>query len=244
MKNIFFNIVIVSVSLIFGSTNLVLSQGSGGNITLNNSNMGAFDMYNSSAWNSVVITDRPVSSNSLIGSSFINSEWKIADIIVIENKAIIPNVPVRIDAQENLVEINHENLVKVLNAEKIFSLSFKTDEEVFISNKTLGIDEPVGFFKVLYSKKASLLCHYNTKLIKSSYNPVLDAGIKEDKLVIEETYYIMQNQKLIKVEKSNKKLVKQFSDQGNVVNYIKDQHLNPKLVTDLIKLVNFIDSQN
>lgn len=54
----------------------------------------------------------------------------------------------------------------------------------------------------------------------------------------------MQDQKLIKIEKSNKKLIKQFSGQENVVNYIKDQHLNPKLLIDLVKLVNFIDSQN
>lgn len=245
MKNFSFKILIIGISIVFGSTNFVLSQGSGGvNITLNNSNMGVVDLYNNLAWQNVIITDRPLASTSYIGSPFINTEWKLADIIVADSKGVIANMPVRIDVQENLVEINHENVVKVLKAEKVYSLSFKTDEDVFVSNKTLGIEEPVGFFKVIYSKKSSLLCHYYTKLIRSTYNPVLDAGVKDNKLVIEETYYIMQDQKLIKLEKSNRKLIKQFNGQENVVNYIKDQHLNPKLLSDLVKLVNFIDSQN
>lgn len=141
MEKFSFKSIIIGISIVFGSTNFVLSQGSGGvNITLNNSNMGAFDLYSSPAWQNVVITDRPLTSTSYIGSPFINQEWKLADIIVTENKGVIANVPVRIDAQENLIEItSHENVVKVLKAERVYSLTFKTEEDVFVSNTTLGV---------------------------------------------------------------------------------------------------------
>jgi|JFJP01.1.fsa_nt_gi hypothetical protein len=204
--------------------------------------MGALDLHSNNAWNKVIITDRPINSNIQTGSPFINSEWQLANIIVLENKGQIANVRARIDAQANLIEINHEDVVKVLNANNTYSLSFINSEEVFVSNETLGIPEPAGFYKVLYSKKSSLLCHYSTKLLAGAYNPVLDAGIKEDKLVIEQNYYILQDGKMLKLEKSQKKLQKQFNDKPEISKYIKDQRIMPKVEADLVRLIGFIDS--
>ncbi len=219
-------------------------SGGGSNISVNSSSFGVLNFDNSGAWNKVFITDRKVNANYQTGSPFINDEWQLANIILLENKAEILNVPVRIDAKFNLIEINHEGVVKVLHATNTYSLAFKTTEEVFVTGQTLGISEPEGFFKIIYNKKSSLLCHYSTKIIRGAYNAVLDAGIKEDKLLVEQTYYIYRDGKLIKLEKNRKKLLKQFIDQPEIVQYIKDQHITPNEEYDLLKLVDFIDSRS
>jgi hypothetical protein len=208
------------------------SSASSGVVTLNSTN----------AWNKVFITDRAVNTNVQTGSPFISNEWQLANIVVMENKGEIQNVPVRIDAKYNLIEIMHEGKVKVLHSANTYSISLALSKEVFVSNKTLGLIEPEGFFKVVYSKKSSLLCHYSTKVIEGGYNAVLDAGIKEDKMVIEQTYYIMQDGKLIKLEKNRKKLIHQFNDKPEIAQYIKEQHIMPKAEYDLLKLIDFIDS--
>jgi hypothetical protein len=229
-------------SFLFSGHSKAQYSGGGGQISVNSSSYGVLSMDNSNAWNKVFITDRPTNTNSLTGSPFINSEWQLADIIVIENKGEIRGVPVRIDAKFNLIEIMDEERVKVLHSSNMYSLAFRTSNEVFVSNKTLGITEPEGFFKIIYNKKSSLLCHYSAKLIEGTYNAILDAGIKEDKMVIEPTYYILRDGKLTKLEKNRKKLIRQFDDRPEIVQYIKDQHITPKIEIDLLKLIGFIDS--
>jgi hypothetical protein len=225
-------------------TTIVNGQySSGGQISVNSSSYGILSMDNSSAWNKIFITDRPTNTNFLTGSPFINPEWQLADIVVVENKGEIRGVLVRVDAKFNLIEIkDQDDRVKVLHASNTYSLAFKTSDEVFVSNKTLRISEPEGFFKIIHNKKSSLLCHYSTKLIEETYNAILDAGIKEDKMVIDQTYYIFKDGKLTKLEKNRKKLIRQFDDQPQVVQYIKDQHIMPKEEYDLLKLIGFIDS--
>jgi hypothetical protein len=242
MKRFKLGFLLIAFVLSFAVTKTAFPQNSGsGNISLGNSNMGIVELHNSTAWNNVVISDRPVTSKTQTGSPFINNEWQLANIIVIENKAPIPNVQARIDVQANLIEINHEGVVKVLQADRTQSLNFIGSDEVFVSNESLGIKEPIGFFKVLYSKKSGLLCHYSTIIIKGAYNPVLDAGIKEDRLVIDKNYYILQNGNVMKLEKQPKKLGKQFNDKPEITRYIKDQHIMPKVESDLLRLVEFID---
>ena len=65
------------------------SSASSGVVTLNSTN----------AWNKVFITDRAVNTNVQTGSPFISNEWQLANIVVMENKGEIQNVPVRIDAK-------------------------------------------------------------------------------------------------------------------------------------------------
>ena len=215
--------------------------GGTGQISIGSSTYSVLSFDNTNAWNKVFITDRPFNSTYQTGSPFIYNEWKLADIITAENKAEILNVPARIDAKSNVIEINHDGKVKVLHSSNTYSLVFKTSKEIFVSNKVLGITEPEGFFKIIYNEKSSLICHYSTKLIEGTYNPVLDAGIKENKLLVEPTYYMIKNGKLVKLEKNRKKLIRQFNDQPEVVQYIKNQHITPKLEEDLLKLIGFID---
>ena len=235
-------ILYLSTTLLFAVNLLLSAQYSNGNISVNSSSYGTLSFDDSPAWNKTFITDRPVNTNLLVGNPFVDADWQIGDIVVIENKSEIAGVPVRIDAKFNLIEINVDGVVKVLHSSNTYSLALRTSKEVFVSNKTLGIAEPEGFYKVVYNKKSSLLCHYSTKVVPGSYNAVLDAGIKEDKMLVEQTYYLFKDGKLTRLEKNRKKLIKQFNDQPNITEFIKEQRITPKYEEDLVKLIGFIDS--
>lgn len=202
------------------------------------------DVYSSQAWSKVFITNRPFHVNNMEGNQFINADWQLADIICSDNNGKIEGYPVRLDARANLIEINDNGVIKVLHATNTYSVAFKVTNEVFITNKTLGIAEPVGFYKVLYSEKSSLLCHYSTKIIEGAYNPVLDAGIKEDKMLVEKIYYLFKDGELTKLENKRRKLIKQFIDQPEISEYIKLNRIIPTNETDLIKLITYMDSKS
>jgi len=231
------------ITIAFLNTSFLLGQRdpTGGVFFVKSSDYGSLNFDNSSAWNKVFITNRPTKTSFFTGSPYIKSEWQLADVIVTENKGVILNMPVRIDAEYNLVEILDDNRVKVLHATNTYSIAIKGSNEVFVSNKTLGISEPEGFFKVIYNKKSSLLCHYSTKLIEGSYNAVLDAGIKEDKTVIDKRYYILKDGKITKLEKNRKRLIRQFNEKPDVIKYIKEERIVPREESDLIRLMAFID---
>lgn len=234
--------VLISAFSLFFSEMISAQYNGGTQISLGSSYYSSLNFDNTAAWNKVFSTSRSLENNYQTGSPFINNDWKIADIITFDNKSTIANIPVRLDAKANLIEINHENMVKVLHSANTYSVAFKAGNEVFITNRTLGIDTPEGFFKIIYNEKTSLLCHYSTKIIESSYNQVLDAGIREDKLMLEQTYYILKDGKLVKLEKKRKKLIRQFMDRPEVVQYIKENHLIPREEADLLKLISYIDS--
>lgn len=200
------------------------------------------DMGENFAWSKVFITNRPLNVSVQSGSPYINSSWQLANIVTLEDKSEIRQVPVRIDVKYKLIEIRHEEKVKVLHNSNTYSIEIVMNGEKFLTNKALGVKEPEGFYKVIYSKKSSLLCFYTAKIVEAAYSPVLDAGIKDDKIVVEQTYYIFQNGKLTKLENSRKKLLQQFENQPEIAQYIKDQRIMPKAEVDLVKLIYFIDS--
>ena len=47
---------------------------------------------------------------------------------------------------------------------------------------------------------------------------------------------------MLKLEKSQKKLQKQFNDKPEISKYIKEQRIMPKVEADLVRLIGFIDS--
>ena len=229
MKSNAFPLYFLLLLLLFCKTNELHSQ--------------VIELDKNNAWSKVFITNRTLNINSETGSPFINSNWQLANIVTLEDRSEIQQVPVRIDAKFNLIEINHEGKVKVLHCSNTYSVEIVMNGEMYLSNKALGIKEPEGFYKVIYSKKSSLLCFYSSKIVEGAYNPVLDAGIEGDKIIVESTYYISQNGKLTKLENSRKKLLQQFENQPEVAQYIKDQRIMPKAEVDLVKLIHFIDSR-
>jgi hypothetical protein len=178
------------------------------------------------------------------GSFYLDKEWKTADIILSNEQVKLTNVPVRIDAKYNLIEIKHNDEVKVLYSYQAHSLMFHENGDIYLTNKSLKDCDIKGFSKVLFSGESSLVCNYYTKLKEATYNPALHIGEKDKQIVIVPVYHILLgNEACIKLEKSKKKFRKQFEEEEEVYNFIKKNKINPKKEKDLLKFMEFLDSK-
>ena len=125
----------------------------------------------------------------------------------------------------------------------VMNIIIQGSDDVFITKDALGKGQPDGFFKVIYNEKSSLLCHYTTKIKKSNYNEAMAVGNKDDEIVVTTKYYAYIDKQLVELETTRKKLVKQFQDKPEIVNYIMENKINPKNENMLVQLIEFIDTK-
>lgn len=180
----------------------------------------------------------------VIGSPYLYEDFKTADIVLLQDDLHFKDIKVKIDAMNNNVEVFFEEQVYILNSGEIFSLQMKADKVRYVTKNALAGNAPTGFFKVLYNEKSSLLCHYSAKFLESNYVQAFDAGRKNDKINMEMKYYMYINNELTELEKTGRQIALQFNSDKKLVDYIKQNKINPKKEDDLIKLLIYYDSIN
>jgi len=183
-------------------------------------------------------------SSNTVGNVFINDAWKNADIILNGSNEVITDIPVKIDAHKNQVEIQHDGLVKTLEADNIKSIVFDNEKTTFITNILLAKNSPDGFYRLIYNQHSSLLCYYYSEIRQSNYNRAMDIGERQDAVVVVSDYYLLVHGKLIKLESNRRKMARQFGYNDKIYNYILSEKIHPKNEFDLVKFVTFCDSLN
>ena len=176
------------------------------------------------------------------GSGYLYEDWVLADVVMAGDRKIFRDLMVKIDVQQNLLEIQYNDEIKLLNASQTLSFTVKPDKDTFLTRNALDPDYPDGFFKVLCNGETALLIHYLTDIKKANYNVAMDVGSKDDEIIVVNQSYIVFEGDLLPVGNTRKKLLRQFDSNKPVRNYIHDQKINPKNVLDLINLVNYINT--
>jgi hypothetical protein len=178
------------------------------------------------------------------GKKVLNVDFLNSNIKLINDTCIYKSFPARINIYENALEVNYKGEIKYLPVEKIENIEFPEDKNPYLTQNSLNaeIDAPVGFYKLLYDQESTLVCHYSYKIKEATYNVQFDVGQEYDEVVIEKDYYLIVNNKMIKLEKSRKKLLKQLGEGKEVRDFLKQYRINPKDEQDLVKLLEFYDS--
>jgi len=180
----------------------------------------------------------------VIGSPYLYEDFKTADIVLLQDDLHFKDIPVKIDAMNNNVEVSFEEQVYLISSEEIFSLQIKDDNVIYIAKNALAGSAPTGFFKVLYNERSSLLCHYSAKFLESNYVQAFDAGRKNDKINMETNFYVYINKELTELEKTGRKFAQQFSSDERMGDFIRHNKINPRDHKDLIKFITYYDSLN
>lgn len=180
--------------------------------------------------------------SDLLGTPYLNEEWENADIVLSHDDLLVKDIPIKVDLMNNWIEVNLKGKIFLLYLDDTHSFYFKNSNDAFITGNSIVKDSPAGFYKVLYNEKSSLFCQYSTNIKKSTYIPAFDVGEKDDKIIIEKTYYAFINNQLIELEKNKKKLIRQFKSNNEIITFIKHNNINPKKEQDLIKFINYYDS--
>lgn len=178
----------------------------------------------------------------LIGSNFLNEEWRMANIYILGDTIRIEDVPARMDLSNGVLEVKVGDQIMVVPSYKIDKVEFAGWREWYRSRSGINLYGPTGFYKVLYDGKSQLYCHYSTRIRESNYNVALDKGRKDDEIVIVETYYLMRNGKLIELESKKKKLIEQLGG-SKLEQFIRDNGINLKEDSGMIAIAEYLDGK-
>lgn len=173
------------------------------------------------------------------GSTYLHDEWHLAEVRLTDGETIYEQTPIRVDIAKSILEVYINKQVKYLPSHFVESFQFYGTTDLFATRSSLKIEGPRGYYRVLLDKPStSLVCHYKVKLIEAHYNPVLDAGSKDNQLVVDERIYLVQGGELLELENKPKKLLKQLKATDVMRQFIDERNLN---LTNEYHLANFID---
>lgn len=175
------------------------------------------------------------------GSSYLNEEWKEARIELMDDVTVYERAAVRVDIARGMVEIVIDDKIKFLPSHYVKSFKFNGSSEIFLSRTAIDEPGPTGFYRLVYDNgTVPLYCHYTVRMIQAHYNPVLDAGAKDNEIVVDEAYFVSIDNDMIKLETKRKQFVKQFDGAPELSDFIKKQRLDLKDERDLITVLDFL----
>ena len=197
-------------------------------------------------WNSGGIVETfPIKKGDTSGDYYLNEHWYEGNIIMNGNK-LISKKPLKIDLQNNAVEVKFDQEVRFMYLKEIDTISWfnaiSAKQNIFINSKRFGIVNPPLIEVLFDSEDFKLFAHTKTTLIKANYNAALDVGEKSDKIIKERVlYYAKKELKMQELPKSKKSFLSIFDDQSEKAkDLLKKQRLDYKDEEDLNKLLGLM----
>lgn len=199
--------------------------------------------------NNSYTTNLPMQKTPPKGSVYLADDWKTATI-VLRDSSYITGVKANYNFYSKQVEILQNDTVKLLNFSKVDWLIFNnlvsTDFYENGSNFMLNYPElgQCDFVQVLErGSTASLIIKLGLDLVEANYNTAIDAGSTSDTYVLKQVYYVIKNDKLIKIRKTKGSILSALSDKKDELKlYIKNNKLKMKNPTDIALVVNYYNS--
>ena len=185
--------------------------------------------------------NKVVSEKNVTGSFYLNQEWTETDVYLVMDSMVLKGIQTRIDLRNNLLEVKLKEEIKVLPSFRIKSFFYPKSKTVFLTKNALKVEQN-GFYKVIVDGDKSLFCRYDTKILRSNYNVQMAVGDKEDKIIKDKIYFLFSNNNLIKLNKTRRKLEKQFKSKPVAQDYINTHKTNPKDEYSLIQFVDYLNT--
>ncbi len=191
------------------------------------------------------VTQLPPAKHEAKGDVYLNSEWTLADITLVNAETTLSGYFARVDLSTNDLELKVKDQIKVLIAAKVqsFVLNDVSQGRVkYVNGHDYTFDETKvdGFLRVIEDGEWKLFEKTSLKLVKANYVASLDAGVREDRLIKDKVYYLANGDRLYEVRSSAKKFASQFGEKyDDLMKYIKENKLNLKQEDDLKKLMQF-----
>lgn len=191
------------------------------------------------------VEEIPFAPKKTLGSTYLFEDWFQADILITGDK-IIENVPVKYDVKNNVVDISYKGQVRVLPVDRIKKLKIyrKIETLELVNPKIYGQSNIPQLLEVLYSGDYSLFKKYEVELKRANYVPALDAGTRNDELVLQESYYYAKGETIRPLPTGRKKIIRVIAeDKGTLKSFIKSKNLNMKDEKDLITVFQYVNTQ-
>lgn len=174
-----------------------------------------------------------------IESVYMTDDWSTGTVLLKSGEAI-PNLPIKYDLKNNLLEIRTNAGIKVAGFTKLkgFEIEGVADKQIFLNAAELNIADLTGLVEELVKDKVSLYSKSYLEVLPSNYNPALNVGSRTDTFVKKEKIFLVRDNVVTDVTKSGKKILGMFGERsGAIEQFVKENDLSYKNKEDLKKIV-------
>jgi hypothetical protein len=194
-----------------------------------------------------VFFEIPLPAGKVVGDTYLDTKWKSGSIMLFDSDKMVKGYPIRYDINTNEIEISSSTGVKVLFGKKVRSfmwLDSLTDAPHYFVNASAYAEDNAatlsGFFEVLVDGNFPLFKRTSLVVEKANYNPQLNAGSRDDKIIKQVDYFAASGNKVIPLPSSKKKFFALFGDRaGEIMNYSKQKAPRISREEDLKAIFSF-----
>ena len=191
----------------------------------------------------------PLPEGKVIGDTYLSTEWKRSVILLYDKNKLIEGFPARYDIEADMLDIKGASGVKVLEGRKVKSFvwidSSRAEPYYFINAKDFKVDGTalIGFFEVLVDGNSPLFKKVNISVKKADYNVTLAIGSRDDKILKNATYYLVEGTTTVEIPGSKKKFLQLLKSKADEVeSYMDSNGLSIKKEEELILICKYYNS--
>jgi hypothetical protein len=179
------------------------------------------------------------------GSFYINDEWNEGTIYL--NKGMkTQELPLRYDIVNNVMEIKHEDKIKVLQGYEIhkFEVQQGAEKIIFSNVQNYKGGEPLrGFIKILASGAITVGVHATATISKPNYNVALNIGEKDAKVLKKEKLYLITGGAIQEVPGKKSDFLSVFGNKAaDIEKFMATNKYNHKNREELLLIVQYYNS--
>lgn len=225
---------LISIFTFLGFSSLVsTAQPGSGALTLDIS-----DIYVASDIETFDHRDKELEYNA-----FITEDWEQADLISANNQ-IVSKYLLKYDPYVQKIYLKNGSDMIAIPPTYIKGFILKTSSKDRSFEKFKLEGKTFEFLELIEKGEISLYKRFETSLLRSNYNPLLDAGNFNDRVIIKEKYFLYKDENFTELPSKRKKSLKYFiSKNSKCKDFIKKNKLNLKNEEDLVRILKFLNKR-
>jgi hypothetical protein len=193
----------------------------------------------------------PEAPGGIIGDVYLNSDWKKISLKIFGQEREFNNYKCRVNLHTNQIEIEIDELVKVINADRVESFSWNEENDggkrLYCNANKYKINNMPhsGFLEILSDGKIMLLKETRIIIKKPDFNVQLNVGSKSTRIIKEETIYFTKETELVNVRSvKNKKFYSLFEGlTSEVEEFAKEKQLRISAEEDLVSIFKYYNGE-
>jgi hypothetical protein len=187
------------------------------------------------------------SAPEVVGDTYWDKHWGQSSLLMYKSSSIIEGYLIRYDIHKDEFEFNLSTGIKVIRGSLVKDLiwidSLKGHQRFLVNAQDFTSEGTriSGFLELLVEGKYSLYKKVNIEILKPNFNPALNVGSKDVRIIKKESYYYNSGANEL-VQIKSKKTFHPLIEKGvPVETYLRKDRLDIKKEADLIKLFSSIN---
>ncbi len=187
----------------------------------------------------------PLVKPQTVGSTYLDEDWTLA-AIVLSDGSILRGLNIRIEVEQNQVEINYDGNVRHLDLTRVERIELgdsAKSEWILCDARRYAVDaEPLkGIAWVHRGTTYNLVKQVYIEVLRANYNVALDVGSRADRKLQREKLYVDSGKGLVPVKGSSRRFAQRLGiDKERALLIISEHDLDLSVESDLITLVDLL----